>query len=456
MSQKKVPYIPLYFLDRLTDAFPSFTPRIFQKLFLSIIGSQLFYSLSKARYIRKLQHVKNFDRMLIMVDVNIGDSILMQQSIAILRFFFPDSKIDYICNEIGGELLTGIYGANRVLRKFLGNGKPSESDLSAFRNLVRENNYSLIWNLSPFAKKRSLNVGVPVIHVYIPFAAYVIRLCKLNGKNLQLSQALNDFLLELLTSLESTGKFVNKKSIFNLRLLTPFRGNTIFVKHEAIVWAREFLIKHELFPCDRLIFFNPNATSKYAKIPLEQQKNILRKVIESEDVNVLLLGTGYNDDGIEQKLLLSLPQSLRYKVVIVPHISISKYTALIDACDLFLTGDNGPSHIAASWKIPVSAGDTLRNRTSVVTVFGAADSRMYGYDSDRSDHKPANQKAPSRAFSAYTSCRNISCINKAGKTCREIRCFDGLETDKITEYIISYFHFLRYSSFIESRKVVNQ
>jgi ADP-heptose:LPS heptosyltransferase len=117
------------------------------------------------------------------------------------------------------------------------------------------------------------------------------------------------------------------------------------------------------------------------------------------------------------------------------------FTALIDASDMFVSGDTGPLHVAACRKFSQS-GLPLRNRTAIVAIYGATDSRMYGYDSVQPFHAPANQDVPSRSFSAPAPCRNISCINKFGKSCAKVRCFDGLPVEEIANDMISYFRWL--------------
>jgi ADP-heptose:LPS heptosyltransferase len=120
---------------------------------------------------------------------------------------------------------------------------------------------------------------------------------------------------------------------------------------------------------------------------------------------------------------------------------IESYTALIDASDMFISGDTGPLHIAACRKLG-NDSRPLRNKTVVLAIYGATDSRMYGYDSEQPFHAPANQDVPSRSFSAPVPCRNITCVNKFGKSCSEVRCFDDLPADEIFEYIASYFQTL--------------
>ena len=58
---------------------------------------------------------------------------------------------------------------------------------------------------------------------------------------------------------------------------------------------------------------------------------------------------------------------------------------------------------------------------------------------------PGNQFAPAKAFVADAPCRNVTCINKLAKSCKEVRCFHNLDANEISDYIISYIKFLKIS-----------
>lgn len=451
LINKRIPCLSLYVLDRLTDLYPAFVPKIFQKLFLTFLGSKIFYNYYKVRYIVKLRRVKSFDNILVVPDINIGDAILMQKSVEVLRYYFPASRIDYICNRTAGELVRGIPGVNEVHSVFSGSGKPSKDDLKYLKEVIVRNKYTLILSLSPFLKNKDFQTDIPVLHIYIPFSAYVIRLWKLNARNLQLSFALHTFLQELLAS---SGIYGNDMKGAEYCPYIPFSGNTIYISHEAAESAKMFLKQRNIYPPKRLVYFNPNARSAFTQIPVPLQVRIVTNIIKKGDVNRVLISESDIEPRVEQLIIESLDAEYRKKVILVPRLQLSEYAALLDACDVFISGDTGPVHIASAWKIPLEQGISFRNRTCVVSVFGATDSRMYGYDSELPDHLPAKQNAPSRVFVAKNLCRNISCINKLGKTCSVIRCFDNLQAEEISNYVISYMKSLRYPTYIKTKRVL--
>jgi hypothetical protein len=131
MTNKGFSIVPLQLLDRITDQFPNFAPSIFQKSFVSIFGSQKVYSNILKKFQRKLKRIKSFDRILVIVDINIGDAILIKQSLKVLKIYFPSSQIDYVCSRQCAELITGPDETDSVIGIFTKGGIPSKEDISS-------------------------------------------------------------------------------------------------------------------------------------------------------------------------------------------------------------------------------------------------------------------------------------------------------------------------------------
>jgi ADP-heptose:LPS heptosyltransferase len=342
----------------------------------------------------------------------------------------------YACNVTGGELVEGMPGVqvHNIIRGE--RGFPTEHDITGLRALVERENFSVILNLSPFLDKHALGREVRLIQIYIPFAAFVFRAWKRNG-NRHISYLSRAFASEFLASEQTRIHNSDSDGDHSVTLNT----NSVYLSRKAIAHAKAFLEDRGIAIGSGIVFFNPDATSQFGQVPLEVQKTLLRQIVELKSVSAILLGRAYTLTGIERSLIASLPEVFREKVHIVPHMPIEEYTALIDASDMFISGDTGPLHISACRKLGED-GRPLRNKTVVVAIYGATDSRMYGYDSEQPFHAPANQDVPSRSFSAPAPCRNITCVNKFGKSCADVRCFDHLPVDEIFEYIALYFQSL--------------
>jgi ADP-heptose:LPS heptosyltransferase len=454
MTNRGISKLAFHALDRLTDRYPSVVPAVFQRVLLVMVGNRFIYFLYVLKYRAVLRRVKSFDKILLVADVNIGDAITIQQCVVAFRYFFPTAMIDYACNQTGGELVRGMPEADHVFRVFNSrNGFPQDADLQVLKSIAERVDYTVIVCFSPFVAKKNVPGSAQFVQMYVPLASYIIRCWKEDNKRRHLSDAVFTITKNLLEPI-ATLSLVGGSDRDLVRHSPQFQGNSIYLTPGAIRRANRFLAEHKLSSVRRLLFFNPDATSKYSQIPMSVQSRILRRALESENIDAVLLGSGHSYKGVEAVLSFAIPHSLRSKLVIVPRLPIGVYAVLIDACDMFLSSDTGPAHIAASWKVALSEYSPVRNRTAVVTVFGAGDSKMYGYDSERMDYIPANQLAPSKVFAGSAPCRNITCVNKWGKSCKEVRCFHGLNAQEISDYVGAYFESISKSEQVVFRNVV--
>lgn len=443
MTNKGLSKYGLYALDRLTDFSPTIFPRVLQTTLVTILGNCYVFSFCMKRYRRILKQVKAFDKILVIGDIGIGDAVNVQQAVNIVRDYFPEAQIDYLCHETGGELLSGLPAADHVFRVFEGYGVASKNEHLQIRSLLKQHDYDVIMNFSPFVRTRSLRGKAIVLDLYVPMAAYVIRSWRLNGGPKHVSSMLRFFLQEFFADVTISSKSLHPSGENDHKAPSSFKGNIVYLPHDAIERARDFLRRQNLAHRERLVFLNPDGTCRYSQIPPLLQIQIIGRLLESEDINAVLIGGGHSDVQVEERIIASLPSTLRRKLFVVPSQPLPVFAAIIDACDMFISGDGGPVHIAAAKRVPISGHDSLRNCTAVVSIFGASDSRMYGYDSQLPDHIPSYQNAPSKVFVGSAPCRNITCINKLGKSCKEVRCFQALEADVIASYTISHCRYLR-------------
>jgi ADP-heptose:LPS heptosyltransferase len=429
-------------LDALTDAFPSVVPKLFQRYFIKLIGSRIVFEWFQNRYKRQALGLTNPERILVIPDINIGDSVLLQAGVKGIQQAFPYAEVHYLCNATGGELFKSM--PNVKVHNFLrgSEGMPTADDYRNLREVIERNSFSMIINFCAFFRKREFKkCGVLTLHLFVPHASYIIR-----SLNAGFAQHVSQLTIQFLHDFFAVGS-ANHSAPADVT-----EENVTYLTLDGIRIAQNILISHGLLSARGLVFLNPDATSKYGQMPFDFQRQLVHQLIRSPNVTALVIGSAYSDAGIENRLLESVSDvNLRQKIVIVNHIPIDAYGAVIDACDVFIAGDGGPLHFAATRKLD-EHGRGLRNRTAIVTVHGATDSRLYGYDSQLPNHTRANQDVPSKVFAAQPPCRNITCINKWGKFCNTVRCFDGLEPSTVADYVISYLQHpddFTHASFIE-------
>ncbi len=429
-------------LDRVTDIIPEFGPKIFEKIFLFLPGMAFIYKSQIKNAQKKIRSAGEIKKMLFIADINIGDSILVQGALNVIKSYYPDTRIDFFCNKKGGELFSEDAIGVRIINEFGNSGIPNEKDSSKLSEIIEKENYSIVFNVSPFVEKKYLKKAGILLNLYVPIAYYLMHKWKNNSNDLNISLLTHNFFNELLQPFSPYGILKpERKEYFHLSPV--FKGNNIQISKQAQDKAKEILYSNNITDFEGLFMLNPVASSEFTTIPDFMQAGIIEKCVKSDDIKYILICEGKNTPGIEKEITKDLTADELSKIVYIPFkISLSVYAALIDFCDVFISGDTGPVHIAAAKKEPLSEGYYFRNSTSVITVFGGTDSRIYGYDTDRYGHIPANQSAPSKVFVGDAKCRNITCLNKLGKSCRNVRCFDSLNPDVIADYITSYFRHL--------------
>lgn len=381
----------------------------------------------RKRLNRALEH--GLRRILVVGDLNIGDAVNLQVAVSALRYFFQDARIDYVVNRHAEPLIQGNPHISVLLPVFSGSPVPDEGDIKALRDVVHGGEYDAIFNFCPFFDASVFSKIAEAPPVIGPDAMVFMLLNGDHEKN-----RVNNILYQ-------TDHFIRAllSNIADLEGKRIFRGTTVYLSDDARAKADEFLDRGGIVPGRPVLFYNPDTTSPFTRIPLNYQADLLKRILGSDGEGAILLGAGHVEAGIEQTLLKNLPADARGKVHIVPRsIPLDCYVALIDLSDVYITGDTGPLHLASALKVSRSGRSVFRNRTAVFSIFGATSSRIYGYDSNLEGYLPSYQNAPSKVYVSKSPCRNITCVNKRAKTCRKVRCFEYLDTEKIAGDVINY------------------
>jgi ADP-heptose:LPS heptosyltransferase len=409
----------------LTDRFPHFGARSLNATIFRLVGNQFVIKNGLRKNTERLKRMKNFGSILVIGDLNIGDAVNLQSSISALRDFFPYAEIDYVINRSAFDLIKGNREISHIWPVFTGKPLPNENDLNHMKDIIGKHRYDLILNFCPFLKQNYLLGERDRLINFFSLAPIFIRNeNRIAGPNHIVYQT-----YRILHNLLSSFMAPAKKELF--------KGVNITISDRAIKQAQNFLTSKVLLRNNPLILYNPDASSRFSRIPFQLQGSIIKQLAQLSVF--ILLGAGHTAKDIEIRLLNLLPPSKRSKVVLIPpSMPLDSYAALIDFSDVFVTGDTGPLHIAAARKLARSKNYRFRNKTAVFSIFGASSGRVYGYDSNRPGFFPANQEAPSYVYVAKSPCRNITCINKTAKTCKNVRCFQSLDTEKIVLDISSY------------------
>jgi hypothetical protein len=326
----------------------------------------------------------------------------------------------------------GLPEAVRVLPMFGGAALPSAVDVAALRHVVRTGSYDLCVNLCAFITQR--DVAGPR-QPFVDFAAHgaaILRHENDASRITHFSYEAYRFVHEVLGTVARPvreGRFPGIRTTYS---------------DAAIDGAARFAASVGLSPSTPVVMYNPDTASRFTMMPFDAQAELLREIVARAPTGTtVLLGAGHTAVGIGERLLAALPAAMQRDVRIVPRtMPLDVYAALIDVADVFVSGDTGPLHLAAARRYARSGGHQFRNRTAVLSFFGATPPRMSGYDSVRAGYLAANQDAPSFCYQAVSPCRNITCVNKLFKTCVTPRCFEQVAVDGLASHAAAHLHSL--------------
>ncbi|HEY5039643.1 MAG TPA: glycosyltransferase family 9 protein, partial [bacterium] len=357
---------------------------------------------------------------LVLSDVHLGDAIVLQGSVAALRELFPKAQIDYAVKRSMEKILEGNPLFSNVIPLFTESPLPGKKDLESAKKLLAEGGYDICFNFCPFFQDGEFfPQDEKVLHFVTHGPHLVFNQWAKKEPNHFHFQAY-EFIHQLLARFRSPDR------------PQSYRGPSIVLSDEAVEEAENFLEANHLKGPEPLLFLNPDTASPYTRVPSHYLAELLWGL--SSLPGKVLLGASFSEPGAEQRLLNCLPSSFRTWVTVVPtSLSLPAYAALTDRADLFLSGDTGPLHVAAARKISKSGRHSFRNKTSVFCLFGATLAGFSGYASEDTLFCPAAQDAPSRVYVSESPCRNLTCLNKMYKTCKELRCFEFLDVEKILE-----------------------
>jgi ADP-heptose:LPS heptosyltransferase len=433
MLDNKLQKFLFHLTSLLTTWFPRFGAWFFNTTLPPIVGNKFLVRYLDRKNLKALQKVEKFERILVIPDVHIGDAIMMQAAVTAFRDFFPNARIDYVVKKAVACILEGNPDVSNLYPVFTGAPLPNQSDIEHVKRIVAENHYDLCFNCSPFFEDgRLFPPGQKILNLMSVAPQMVRNDIEQKGNNHFLFQSY-EFprrLLEKLRPVQRPDKF---------------KGVPLTLADTAIDEAKAFLSSHGITGDGPILFFNPDTASQYTRIPFEKQVEFLKLLARLP--GQILLGSAFTARGIEAQLIEKMTTQGKSKFTIVPtSMSLDGYSALIDFTDVFISGDTGPLHMAAARKVSKSGNYPFRNRTFVISIFGATPPRMSGYDSTHPLYPAANQDTLSKTYVSESLCRNITCVNKMAKTCKVVRCFEVLDIQTIFSDIQAYLNKLSFSA----------
>ena len=389
------------FLETLIMSVANAAPRSVQRIVRSAAAADGLLGWTAAITRRTLRAVRRTDRIAVVSDTHIGDAVLLQGACSTFKQWLPGCAVDYFYQSKAHPLIQAnpFIDAHRPV--FTDADFTSASNRHAVLGAIRERRYDLILNLYPFLTNSELaQAGCPVLVPYRLIAG-IVRDEQDPAATAHVAYHLHQYvetICRILTCQQEARPPGNGcvETSLHLAADVPARAADILqatgVPHGA-----------------RLALLNPDSSSQFSCIPFELQAAILERLLDLDRYDRVLLGPAYSF--VEMPTLLcariarhpGAPKLLR----LPPETPIDVYAGLIDRADMFISADTAQMHIAAARRLGPGPDSGFRNRTAIASIFGATQSRVYGYDSFAPGHMDSSQDAPARVFQGAPACRKI-------------------------------------------------
>jgi heptosyltransferase-2 len=321
----------------------------------------------------------------------IGDLVMATPVLTDLRKAYPDAHITAMCRVPLCELLQHDSQINELFcfSKASGFGRRSEK-----RNIIEK------------LRKGKYDLGILLTHSFSSawwfWQGRVTRRLgyECNGRKLLLTDSIS------LPENIQNQHLVNTYKMLLLPLGIPLSDTApkIFLTEKEVDEARTLLSQHGVTKDHLIVGINPGANYGSAKCWLpERFRAVTQRLLLDKDVYVVYFG-----DQVTTSLVKEICQGLSNRVINLAGLtSLRELASLISVCDVLLTNDSGPMHIA----------DALG--TPVVALFGSTSEIVTGpYRNGKVIHKHAD----------CSPCYQRSCPI-------DFRCMKRIEADEVFEEI---------------------
>lgn len=277
-------------------------------------------------------------RFLVVRTDRIGDVLLTTPVFKALRINFPDSFISVMVAPIARDIVEG---------------NPYLDEVIIYDKNNKDKGFFGFFRMVSALRQRRFDLGL-VLHT----KKRTNLLCFLAGIKERVGYYNNKFgflLNKKIPDLRPEGK--KHEAQYCLEVLKAIGIETedteLFMplKPQAEVWSDEILSKYKVDRKDILIAINPGASCPSKIWPAERFAILADKLAEKYSAKIALI-CGPNDLKIASLVLAKIQNPV---INLSGHTTISQLASLLKRCNLFISNDSGPVHIACAVGTPVVA-----------------------------------------------------------------------------------------------------
>ncbi len=337
---------------------------------------------------KHLQSEIDATRLLVTMPWGIGDAIVVGLSaVDQIRRNDPDGnvEIDILCNQSQSEIVQEdprIHRLIQVDKQLFPTNEPGTWKRGLFlppeteklTEYLRSQDYAAVLSFM-FAPAFFLRLHTPVLFLNLKQVARLISALR----------TYKDMPIQKIIRL-SINKF------FGVKEPEPRAGETIplYICPEHVQQAKQeigYMKDMADVPPEqsKLLLVAPDTSSVITRPPTHLLADGIAGTLQSNQNLVVSILPSYTDEQASERLMSALAPAFPGRVFTMPaepKHNLLELAALIDQCDVFITGDTSVMHLAAATKKiaqPVCQELSPRNTVKIIALFGGTHPGLHGY-----------------------------------------------------------------------------
>ena len=280
--------------------------------------------------------MNDYKNILIVRTDRIGDVVLTTPVIKALRETYPDSKISILVAPATCDLVDGNICLDDVLVDDRGGAHKGLSGFIKLIKLLRQRTFDCALVLHT-KKRTNLTCFLSKIPVRIGY------------KNNKFGFLLN----RPVTDVRRTGE--KHEAQYCLDVLKEIgiechdMDIDLPVKEDALRWVDQFRREHNISEYDRLMAIHPGASDPSKRWPENRFAELIDALVDQYRAKIVMVGAA--DTDLIAKEIISL--SKNEAVNLAGKTTVGQLAGLLMGCDLLVSNDSGPVHVAAGVGTPV-------------------------------------------------------------------------------------------------------
>ncbi len=271
-------------------------------------------------------------------DARLGNLVLMSPFLSAVKAALPNAELDVLISEGFGEVLAENPNVDNIIEFEKKRTRLMPWNYFNLIKKVRDRKYDIAFDISD-GRHFSLNNVL-----LTAFSGATFRIGYDRGDA-------NSFLNVLLPQPEQDTHM--SKAILGLAdKLSPIVGEysmTYYLSDDDRSFAGTWLNDHEIHDIDSFFAIHPGGKGRKKWKP-ELFADLVDKIDESLGVKIVVLGGKAEDETIR---IIKQHANARFEVL--KNVSVGQMAAVIDRCDMFISGDTGPMHVSVALRRPTVA-----------------------------------------------------------------------------------------------------